>query len=122
MNERREQKPDSRFDTNGGVCVKGDTIGLDNPAFNYRVIHKDKQMEDFNRINRHKAKGYVVVADDQSRTVMACPKGLREAREKDSQARSERFLTQTSGSAVTGQGFTTANDKTEVIANSAIDD
>ena len=119
MRTRKEEKPDARFDT---TALKGDTIGLDNPAYHYRIIYKDKQMEEFNRYGRHEAKGYTKVAEDSTRIVVACKRELREAREKDAQERSERFLVQTGGNAVTGSGFSTAKDSTEIVANSAIDD
>ena len=119
METRKEEKPDARFDT---ATLKGDTIGIDNPAYNYRVIHKDKDMESFNRLGRHEAKGYKKVAEDSTRIVVACKMELREAREKAAQEASERFLVQTSGKAVTGAGFSTAKDTTEIVANSAIDD
>ena len=119
MATRKEEKPDARFDT---ASLKGDTIGLDNPDYNYRVIYKDKQMEEYNRYGRHEAKGYKKVAEDSTRIVVACKKELREAREKAAQDQSERFLVQTGGNAVTGSGFSTAKDSTEIVANSAIDD
>ena len=77
MKEKNEQRPDAVQD-GGKVTSK---IGLNDPNYHYRIVGKDKQLQDYDRIGKHKDMGYTIVKENNRNVVMACPKDEFEARQ-----------------------------------------
>ena len=106
MNQRKEQRPDNL--TDGGKTVS--SIGLNNPDYNYRIVGKDKNLQDYDRIGRHKDLGYEVVKENSRTVVMACPKEAHERRLKERSDKANRNMDAAVRASISGDGSIKLNN------------